>query len=153
MIFRRVFFPASTVPKMYWGGRTTHSTTEFQERRTIPPPGCKLASGVTFPWGNQEMPGVAVPLVEHGWLVSVLSHKRSETSPSPLIHRWEPQNSPQTQAAHSRALKHTLNICPLRTFCNLTTIRNIRLGSWRPSFTSHMSSPDLLRHMFLHLQV
>lgn len=34
VIFRRVFFPASTVPKMYWEGGTTHPTTEFQERQT-----------------------------------------------------------------------------------------------------------------------
>lgn len=33
-IFRRVFFPASTVPKMYWEAGTTHSTREFWERRT-----------------------------------------------------------------------------------------------------------------------
>ena len=52
MIFRKVFFPASTVPKMYWGREKP--TQEFQERQTIPLLGCELAFAVTFPWGNQR---------------------------------------------------------------------------------------------------
>ena len=132
------------------------------------------------------MPGAAILLVEHCWLLSLSSHTATSGARCILPHQgthlppkhgrltrtsdehglaqilsWtggcpcgvvqtakaqqllpgNPKTPAQTHAAHSQALKHTLNISPLPAFCNLTTVRNICLGSWRPSFRSHTSSP------------
>lgn len=148
VIFRRVFFPASTVPQMYWEAGTTHPTTEFGERRTDNS-SCQAAR-CRFLMGKAEMSTaggalLAAPSVlSHGpkWVrCHLLPHQGAHLPQQHPIQtprctqmlpvrvvctrkRWQilpgnPKTPAHVQAANNMALKHTWDISSLPAFWDL----------------------------------
>lgn len=83
MIFRRVFFPASTVPKMY-RGRGGNRDRVSGEAATP-----RLRAGLLrdFPAGKREAPGAEVPLVEPCCLLSLSACIGMDEARCLLLHR------------------------------------------------------------------
>lgn len=85
MIFRRVFFPASTVPKMYGGGGNNPPSDRVSGEATTP----RLRVGLLrdFPAGKSEAPRAELPLVEPCCLLSLSACIDTDEARCLLLHR------------------------------------------------------------------